>query len=129
MFTNIATRARGTVVVDGAPDVVCFSVMSIMQTWAKNLARVLKEELPGVTIVFGGYHPTGAPDTVIKESAIDYVIVGEGENSLLGLLDALENGELDIVMSGMAITPFVCGVSGAWRVMTSAVSITSSKGV
>lgn len=80
-------------VIASKPDIICFSVMSVMYTWARNLAVVLKEELPDVPIVFGGYHPTGAPAQVIAEPYVDYVVVGEGENALGALCETLEAGQ------------------------------------
>ncbi len=88
-------------VVRSDPDLICFSVMSVMVSWANNLAQVLKEELPHVPIVFGGYHPTGTPETVMLESFVDYVVVGEGEHALAQLCDALEDGTTPVDIPGV----------------------------
>ena len=37
-------------VVESKPDIVCFSVMTVMYPWALNLSRVLREELPGTPV-------------------------------------------------------------------------------
>lgn len=78
-------------VIDSRPDLICFSVMTVMYTWALNLARIIKEHDPKIPILFGGYHPTGAPDHVISQGDVDYVCVGEGENPLLDLCNRLES--------------------------------------
>jgi len=88
-------------VIESDPDIICFSVMSVMYSWAKNLAEILKRELPTVPIVFGGYHPTGAPATVIVDPFVDYVIVGEGEYALADLCDALEQKKEAIDIPGV----------------------------
>ncbi len=49
---------------------------------ALEIARLLKAEWPGVTMVLGGVHPTVLPEEVLQESAVDLVVRGEGENTL-----------------------------------------------
>ena len=55
-------------------------------------ARRLKEAHPGLQIVFGGAHPSGDPEECLRTGVVDYVIVGEGEISLTGLLEDLDAG-------------------------------------
>src|SRR5262245_45793813 len=55
-------------------------------------SRRLKSVHPGITIVFGGAHPSGAPEECLDSGSVDYVIVGEGEIPLVQLLDAIESG-------------------------------------
>src|SRR5262245_33607094 len=55
-------------------------------------ARRLKEIHPGIKVVFGGAHPSAAPEECLESGVVDYVIVGEGEIALTGLLHALESG-------------------------------------
>jgi len=52
----------------------------------------LKENHPGIKIVFGGAHPSADPEECLKLGVVDYVVVGEGELPLAALLDALESG-------------------------------------
>ena len=44
-------------------------------------------------ILFGGIHPTIAPDSVINHRAVDIICLGEGEYPVLDLCEALESGE------------------------------------
>ncbi|MBK7972960.1 MAG: cobalamin-dependent protein [Deltaproteobacteria bacterium] len=74
------------------PDVVGFSVFSINYPWGRERARRIKRRAPELPVVFGGIHPTLAPDAVMSEPAIDHVIVGEGESALLDLVEALGAG-------------------------------------
>jgi len=57
---------------------------------AVNESRRLKGIHPGITVVLGGAHPSGAPEECLESGAVDYVIVGEGEIALTKLLKALE---------------------------------------
>ncbi len=73
------------------PDVVAFSIMTVRVAWAINLARRIKEEA-GIRNIFGGPHPTFAPDDVIERDAIDMVCIGEGEGALLDLAERIDGG-------------------------------------
>ncbi len=42
-------------------------------------AKLAKEANPEIKTVFGGVHATSLPEYVIKNSDVDYVVVGEGE--------------------------------------------------
>lgn len=55
-------------------------------------SRRLKAVHPGIKVVFGGAHPSGAPEECLATGAVDYAIVGEGEIALVQLLDALQEG-------------------------------------
>jgi anaerobic magnesium-protoporphyrin IX monomethyl ester cyclase len=57
---------------------------------AVNESRRLKEVHPGITVVLGGAHPSGAPEECLESGVVDYAIVGEGEIALTKLLDAIE---------------------------------------
>ncbi|MBF0331214.1 MAG: B12-binding domain-containing radical SAM protein [Candidatus Omnitrophica bacterium] len=72
-------------------DVVAFSVLSDNYQWAKGIAEEVKHLRKDVVIVFGGIHPSSVPELVISEDAVDYVCVGESEEALAELVDALEN--------------------------------------
>mgnify|MGYP001122947306 CR=1 FL=1 len=75
------------------PDLIAFSVLSNEYYWARDLAKVLKDELPRASIVFGNIHPSTAADHVLKNIWIDFVIRGEGEHALCELADSLEQGK------------------------------------
>ena len=53
-------------------------------------SRVIKKHYPDTLTVFGGIHPTISSDEVISEDCVDVVCVGEGEDALLELCDAME---------------------------------------
>jgi radical SAM superfamily enzyme YgiQ (UPF0313 family) len=74
------------------PDVIGFSVMSVNYRIALELARLTKKTSPDVWTVFGGIHPTIAPEETIQEGAIDVLCRGEGEASFTEFLSALDRG-------------------------------------
>ena len=74
-------------------DLVCFSVFSDYYGWACDISKELKQKKKEIPVVFGGIHPSSVPEHVIKEPFVDYVCVGEGEDALVQLADALEQGK------------------------------------
>ena len=73
------------------------SVLTGMTTFqAVVYSRRIREELPRTPIVWGGHHPTAAPVECLRESYVDYVICGEGEDVAVELADALLNGDKDL---------------------------------
>ena len=52
--------------------------------------NIAKEINPATITVLGGHHPTLYPKESLRYKNVDYIIHGEGEESLVELLDALE---------------------------------------
>ena len=76
--------------VDPSADLIGVSVMFSKQ-WpvARRIVAALREAFPDTPIVVGGEHPTAAMEHVFESSPADYVVLGEGEDTLCELLDAL----------------------------------------
>jgi radical SAM superfamily enzyme YgiQ (UPF0313 family) len=55
-------------------------------------SRKLKAVLPGVPIVWGGYFPSQHAPTCLRDPAVDFCVIGQGEKTLLELIDVLERG-------------------------------------
>jgi len=56
---------------------------------AISISQRIKKHLPDVPIAMGGIHPTIFPEEILKDySCVDYICLGEGEKSLLGLINA-----------------------------------------
>jgi len=74
------------------PDVVGFSVVCTNIKESLEVAEAIKAELPGTTIIFGGPHATISPEDMVKYPFIDFIIVGEGEETIIEVLEYLEGG-------------------------------------
>ncbi|MBN2012141.1 B12-binding domain-containing radical SAM protein [candidate division KSB1 bacterium] len=75
---------------DFQPDAIGISMnFSPYADTAMEIARQCKQELPNIPIIAGGHHAAAAPELVLKNSHVDFVILGEGEQTLLALLQAL----------------------------------------
>lgn len=59
---------------------------------AIDLAKEIKSNF-GIPVIFGGPHVTTRPLEVLKNDSVDYVVVGEGEETIIELLDSLNNPE------------------------------------
>lgn len=59
------------------------------------LCRDFRARHPSVPIVWGGYFPSLYPDAALNARYVDYVVRGQGEETLLELIDALaHSGDL-----------------------------------
>lgn len=73
------------------PGVVGFTAVTGNHVWAGMTAQDLRQVLPKAKYVLGGPHPTYHPE-VILHPGWDYICRGEGETSIVELVDALEQG-------------------------------------
>jgi len=83
-----------------SPDLLAFSVITDQYRWGLDLAARLKGQF-GIPIVFGGIHPTFVPEYVIRNEVVDFVVVGEGEEALLELVEGLQSGRIDASMPNL----------------------------
>lgn len=74
--------------------IVGFSVKSGEVDFCVSIARRLKKEF-NTTILWGGVHPSIAPEQTIAFDCVDILCVGEGEQPTAELLDSMEKGEID----------------------------------
>jgi anaerobic magnesium-protoporphyrin IX monomethyl ester cyclase len=58
---------------------------------AIKTALTIKKFHPHCKIVMGGHHPTQFPEQILECTAVDFVLRGEGENSMALLCEALKN--------------------------------------
>ena len=73
-------------------DVIGLTAMTPTINTAITIACHLKKAVPGLTIILGGPHATLLPDeTLVSGPEIDVLVRGEGENTFVELLQALEN--------------------------------------
>jgi radical SAM superfamily enzyme YgiQ (UPF0313 family) len=74
------------------------------QEWpvAKRLAQKIRARLPEAVIIVGGEHITGAPEFSLRDCPeIDYAVLGEGEETLVELLETLQKGGEPSAVAGL----------------------------
>jgi len=69
------------------PDVVCVSAITATYPDALQVCRAAKAR--GATTVMGGVHATFMAPDALREDAVDFVVLGEGERTLADLLRCL----------------------------------------
>jgi radical SAM superfamily enzyme YgiQ (UPF0313 family) len=74
---------------DFNPDICGFSVNELMLNFSLELAEEIKKHFD-TPILFGGVTVTVDPENIISKSFIDIICVGEGEKSIVGILDSME---------------------------------------
>jgi len=85
------------------PDLVGISAHTETYPNALRISQHLKVTVPGVRTVFGGPHPSIMPEGVLAESSVDYVVVGEGERTLVELAAAIGSASPDFrAIKGLA---------------------------
>jgi radical SAM superfamily enzyme YgiQ (UPF0313 family) len=71
------------------PDLVALPAVTDDYKWALKWARRIKARL-NVPIVLGNVHPTFHPEEALRQDCVDYVVRGEGELTLLELVETLQ---------------------------------------
>ncbi|MBI2304191.1 MAG: radical SAM protein [Chloroflexi bacterium] len=74
------------------PDVVGITSRTVKFASACRIARLCKEHDPHIPVILGGQHPTIQTEEVLKNPDVDFVARGEGEETLVQLVEALEKG-------------------------------------
>jgi radical SAM superfamily enzyme YgiQ (UPF0313 family) len=76
-----------------SPNFIGITVLTQQYTAAVNLSRALKDTMREVPIVFGGIHVSAEHEAIIEdEDSVDFCVRGEGEFTVLDLINTVENG-------------------------------------
>lgn len=59
-----------------------------------HLSKLVKTANRDIKTVAGGYGPSLQPNKILRESSIDYLVVGEGEQSMLDILNGNISGKI-----------------------------------
>ncbi|MGI2336916.1 MAG: B12-binding domain-containing radical SAM protein [Dehalogenimonas sp.] len=79
--------------IDFDPQIIGFSVITGPNLeGAIQQSKEFRELLPKAQIVWGNVHTSVLPHQTLEESYIDYVVIGAGEDTLIGLINFLETG-------------------------------------
>lgn len=93
-----------------SPEIAAITALTPTIEQAMKTAQLVKKACPDTVTVMGGYHPTFNHNELLEKDFVDIVVVGEGEYTMLELVETLQNnGDLSEVR-GIAfddvITPF-----------------------
>ncbi|MEZ5489703.1 MAG: radical SAM protein [Gammaproteobacteria bacterium] len=91
------------------PDLIAFSIMSPHWYPIRSYFEKVKEVMPDLPLVVGGYQPMLSPEETISNKDVDIICVGDGEYAMghlvqflkgtkpgpmLGMWEKLDNGEI-----------------------------------
>ncbi len=72
------------------PDLIGLGFLTVGYQRALHLMQKLKKELPDVTYCCGGVHPTVKPVETLDDFGADFIVVGEGEDTIVEVCEKLE---------------------------------------
>lgn len=73
------------------PDILCYTLMTGEHNYYLDLNKSLKKKFKFFSI-FGGIHATFVPET-IEEEGVDCICIGEGDDAILEIVNALEENK------------------------------------
>jgi len=90
-------------IVSFRPDLVGVSCLFTTQSDnAHKTCKLVKEVDKNIITVLGGAHPSTLPQEELQDNNIDFVIIGEGENSFMDLLREIEGKRKFSLIDGIA---------------------------
>lgn len=72
-------------------DLVGLSVMTMQVSSALKISKLIKDFNSQIPIVWGGIHSTLFPEQAVKHPLVDIAVFGEGEQTLLDLIESIKN--------------------------------------
>ncbi len=84
------------------PDAVGIGVMTIESKYGFIDAAKVKQMAPGVPVILGGPHCKHEPQYILNHKQIDVMIVGEGDVTIVELIDAMAEGKPLDSVAGIA---------------------------
>lgn len=86
------------------PDLIGFSQWTHNRQITLHLAQLTKQQFPHSLVILGGGHATHQAESILmRHPAIDLIVAGEGEQTLLELLDALQQRRPLSTIAGLVI--------------------------
>jgi len=94
IFADYIENELYSYIKDFRPDIIGIGgIFSGVFINLRTIAKFIKEKFPNIPIVCGGVHPTIFGSEILANySYVDFVVTGEGEISILELVESLYNG-------------------------------------
>ena len=90
-FSNVSDEILFKNIHDFQPQILGFSVTNWDVLEAVRLAGKIKSAFPEIYIIFGGPQVTLCPIETLRYAEIDFLVLGEGEITIVELITCLEN--------------------------------------
>ncbi len=80
-------------ILDFNPDYVGVSCLISRQAYnAHRVCKIAKEINPKINTIMGGCHPSALPEQVVVDPNVDNVVIGDGENGILQIINGVKSG-------------------------------------
>jgi radical SAM superfamily enzyme YgiQ (UPF0313 family) len=83
-------------VIEELKDALCLAVSLVTGPMIREtvqMGREVKRLYPNLPILLGGWHPSLLPDQTLAADFVDGIVIGQGEDALLELVQRIEAGE------------------------------------
>src|SRR5690349_3163758 len=83
-------------VIEELRDALCLAISLVTGPMIREtvqMAAEVKRIYPNLPIVLGGWHPSLLPDQTLAAEFVDAVVIGQGEDALLEVVQHIEAGE------------------------------------
>ncbi len=90
-----------------SPQVVAITALTPTIEQALKTAQLVKKVNSDTVVVMGGYHPTFNYSELLEKDFVDIVVMGEGEYTMLELMQTIENGGNLAEVKGIAFDKVV----------------------
>jgi len=85
------------------PDLIGLSAMTPEEPDLAHFARLFRRRFPRALLVAGGPHANAAPERVLEHCGVDLAVLGEGERTLLALVERLADKRSPEDLPGLAL--------------------------
>jgi anaerobic magnesium-protoporphyrin IX monomethyl ester cyclase len=90
-------------ITDYSPRIVGVTCLySSQMPFVRKICQIAKGFNPNIVTIIGGTHPSFLPREVLREKSIDFIILGEGEDTLPSLIKQLGGGKDFSDLDGIA---------------------------
>lgn len=83
-------------ILEEVKDALCLGISVVTGPMIKDtvdVARAVKKWNPEFPVILGGWHPSLLPVQTLEASYVDYIVRGQGEESILELVECIRNNE------------------------------------
>ncbi len=80
-----------SIIIQEKPQIIGVSSMTTNRIAAAKLAKLANSIDPNIKVIFGGVHPTLMYEQILLNLPVDFVVIGEGEETIVELVSAIES--------------------------------------
>ena len=91
--SHLIWQTLSAIIADFGPDVIGITAFSVKFSAARRIAALAKSYDKTIPVVMGGQHATIMTNDVLNCPDIDFVVRGEGERTIVELIEQIEGGQ------------------------------------